>query len=64
MHKGLIGAILGAVLAAAILQWGLGGALLVIVLAAAGYAAESFIRANQGLLTGWLRDGQRRLKDR
>lgn len=64
MPRGITGALIGALLAAAILQWGFLGLLLVVALAIAGFLIERWLLPRQSALITWLRQGKQQLKDR
>ncbi|WP_407892840.1 hypothetical protein [Lacticaseibacillus sp. N501-2] len=64
MPLGVTGALIGALLAAAILQWGFLGLLLIAILAIAGFLIERWLLPNKTDLLAWLRQGKQQLKDR
>lgn len=64
MPLGVTGALIGALLAAAILQWGFLGLLLIAILAIAGFLIERWLLPNKADLLAWLRQGKQQLKDR
>lgn len=64
MTLGLKGALIGAFVAVAILQWGLLGLLLIVLLAIAGLLIERWLIPNKASLIAWLRQGKQQLKDK
>ena len=56
---GRTGILTGGLLAAATLQWGLSGLLLIALTAACGYAAERWLWPRRQALWEWLRAGKR-----
>ncbi len=64
MPLGMLGALIGALLAAAILQWGFFGLLLIGLLAIAGCLVERWLLPHKDALISWFRQGKRQLKDK
>ncbi|WP_125705099.1 hypothetical protein [Lacticaseibacillus daqingensis] len=62
MQVGLKGALIGALIAVAFLQWGGGGVLLIGGLALVGFLVERWLLPNQAGLMTWLRSGKAQLK--
>ncbi|WP_127848744.1 hypothetical protein [Lacticaseibacillus hulanensis] len=59
MRLGMMGAIAGGLLAAAILQWGFWGLVFIILLASAGFLLEKWLLPNKESLWQWLRSGKK-----
>lgn len=59
MKLGITGAVLGGLLAAAILQWGVWGAIFILLLAVVGYLIERWLVPNKAELWQWLRSGKK-----
>ena len=64
MSLGIKGALIGALLAVSILQWGFLGLLLIVLLAVAGFVIERWLLSNKDVLLAWLRQGEQRLKNK
>ncbi|MCI1984935.1 MAG: hypothetical protein LKJ69_00565 [Lactobacillus sp.] len=62
MTTGKIGGLTGIVIAAAALQWGWSGLLLLGLAGLAGYASERWLWPQRQALWRWLRAGKQRLK--
>ncbi|KRM71997.1 DUF2273 domain-containing protein [Lacticaseibacillus brantae] len=59
--KSIQGIIIGAILAAAILQWGLWGMLVMILAMVLGYFGQRWWEPNSAGVMRWLRDGKRQI---
>lgn len=59
--SGTKGAVIGAILAAACLQWGFLGIFWIIVAAIIGMVVERWWQPNRENVMNWLRDGKRQI---
>jgi uncharacterized membrane protein len=59
MTHGSSGFILGGLLAVAILQWGVGRALFILLLASGGYVIGRWLIPNKTAFWQWLRSGKK-----
>lgn len=64
MSLGIKGALIGALLAVSILQWGFLGLLLIVLLTVAGFVIERWLLSNKDVLLAWLRQAEQQLKNK